>query len=450
MNILSLSKGNVPISAEDKFHKRVYALLIATLLVVIFDRLFFNRDLYADGSCIYLGSLLGNTTLQPLFSRIVAIEFLHLPYIIAVPLDISNDTILRFLWKIGYAVPFLIATLAISYLSRESRLFGFIYLIFSILIFYLPNSIFAVGEYQIIYAIAPVLLAAIKDLFRDGTRASKIIVFSCLILLGKTYEIAALYAFLCCFLILIIEASRKLKGANFLKVHDFYMYIFIFLVLGYFVYADIVFMPDWLKANSSAGFRAYLTWERYGALWDTWVIYQIAASISLIIIFTTPAGSKKIYGVNALILIFCITSLFANHQSEHSYTSKTIFLAVYILLSTVFIFIKIKDINLNSIFFILTPTFFAVSIFLLFQGINFEKYLNFIGNKTKIIEKSENYYVADLPYFKDGNGRAFSWSWGQACLSYIYSPGQSIIVGQFDEQYTPEKIKSLINANKNK
>jgi hypothetical protein len=396
-----------------------------------------------------LGSLFEKGTLQPLFSRTVAIELLHMPFIIATSLGIENYSILRFLWKIGYSAPFFLVAFCFHFLTKKWKNFGLIYLIFSVVIFYLPNSMFAVGEYLILLAIIPLLIAAVKELMDSGTISSKLIVFICIILLAKTYEVGAVFAAICCMILICLQIKRSVYRQNgFLTKYDFLLLIFILFVVAYFLVTDIIFMPNWLKENSSAGFHHYLTWERYGALWDTWFVFQVIASISLLVSLVYPVYTpSKIFLLIAIVFIISLVSLFANHQPDHSYTSKTFFLALYVFVSLSIIFIPIHEQSFTVVLKIICPIILSVSVFTLTQGFGFEKYRNHIVELSSTSIESKNIYVSKLDYFKEGVGRKYSWTWGHACISYLSSPRGNIVVGDLDKNYSPNKIKENIKLN---
>lgn len=431
-------------------NKKIFLFLAVVLSITLADRIFTDRDLYADGSCMFLFSYFNAFTHQPLFSRIDAIMFLHLPSIIASGLGVADIGVLRFLWKIGYAVPFFISALSISCLSIKYRIFGFLYLIFSISLFYLPNSMFAVGEYQIIFAIIPALIASLKEFLIKHTKSAAIIFIACLLFLAKTYEIAAIFSLFVGSSLIIADLIKKYRNEEgIFNLLELSIILLIFLYISFNVFADFRYMPEWLKENSAKGFTYYLTWEIYGALWDTFIEFQIIISIGFLIafFFVSERMNYNCRILQYLIFLLCLASLLANHQPEHSYTSKTFFLFNYLAISYIFIFIKISSTGIENGLKLIAPVLCAAIIFLVVQGFGFHNYME--GIRVFVLNKNAkvNVNTVDLEYFKQGFGRKYSWTWGQACISYLYSHQGPLVVGEFDREYSPIQIKNIINLN---
>jgi hypothetical protein len=428
--------------------EHIKAVYLAVFMFMIVDRMMFDRDLYADGSCIYLYLQLEGVINQPLFSRLAAIGLLHFPSIFLSYFGVDDIGITRIVWKIGYIVPFVFAILALRLLSEKNKDFGLIYLLFSIIVFYLPNSLFAVGEYQIIYAITPVVLAATKELLESYSRSSAIITLTCLILLSKVYEIAVILSITICVFILITNLIMFFKrGILRIPKVDSLIFLGLLIVLIYTLYVDIRYMPEWLKINSKAGFSTYLFDSPNGALWDSWTVFQLAVSLSLAFIYLIRSESKGGLLLGVIIFFASAASLFLNHQPAHSYFSKTFFLAIYVGVSVLFLLIRTGDVISSPIISMLTPIFFAVAIYVLWQGFAYQGYIRTIHEIASDKSAKGNIRAADHPYFKTNIGARYSWSWGHACISFIGADRAAMVIGELDDQYAPEKIKQIIKMN---
>jgi len=201
---------------KTQVEKKNLFLLIIALTVLLIDRVIFNRDLYADGSCAFLDAILNDSTHNnlPSFIRMASIGLLHLPFYIGLNFGITDWEVLRYLYKISYFFPFLLCFLSLQLLKHDYRNLGFSFLTISAIVFYLPNSFFAVGEYQVIYAVMPLLISSAKEYIEEDTLTSSILVSTSLIILSRLYEVATVFSVFCGLLIILLKYSFFYKNTK--------------------------------------------------------------------------------------------------------------------------------------------------------------------------------------------------------------------------------------------
>lgn len=443
--------------SEQLFSINTGSLLLLVFSLMVLDRIFFYRDLFADGSCHFLQYFYDGYIGVSIIGRIFSTAIMHLPssIISGIGFHPNDMEISHLIYRIGYITPFFLSLYLISFLDKDYKKFGINFLIFSIVIFYLPNSMFIVGEYTVVFAFIPVFVASYINYLRFRKINSFAILSVSTFILLLTYELANFFIIFC-LIILNFKILRDLKFKYGSFIKDNFHIVLLFLFSTLITIISFKTTPDWLKANGLSGITTYLIEFRSGALYDTYLLFQI---IVLLLVFSICIKEKNIniYNKKNKYLFFFIVFLFTlfflsiNHDPIHSYYSKVLFLLVFFSISILIIFFKdkIKILSKTSHFFIM-PATIAVCIFTLNQGLEMNKY----NNKLKeIIEKmpTKRYEeVKNIQFFQSNLGKKYSWSWGHICTSVILKPNnKSVILGEFDRQFlSSQTFKKIINGKK--
>jgi hypothetical protein len=433
---------------KNIFKSPLYLLIFSIIIVLAGDRILFDRDLYADGACHFIQAFFVSEVDFPLKSRILGIALLHIPFSIFSGLGFKDYDFLRFLWKVSYFFPFLLSFIAIRLLDGDKRDFGLATLSLSIVLFYLPNSMFAVGEYTMIFAILPLLLAASMEYLETENFKSNCMICICIIILSSTYEAGGIFGIIFVSTLLLKVAIKK----KFKNLHEVILKNASILVslIGsiFFFYMGIKYMPDWLKANAGAGLKDYLTMVKWGALSDVFIFYQLAiVCIFMGINKFTSETSKNKFVLMMIIFLICIACLLSNHQPRHSYYSKSLFVPIYLIF---IYYLLVFNIQINAFLrlfhLVCWPTFLAVSIYIFSQGIQFDSYLASVNRVLIGQQPNSLIKYKDVDFLKSGLGEKYTWSWGHACVSLILNPSnKAMMIGEFDRDYPYPEVKNIIN-----
>lgn len=413
-----------------KFLADRQSLIILVLFLFMFlERLLFQRSLYADGSCYFIWDYLSESGKFHNYDRALALMLNHIPFHILKIFNINDYHINFYFYKIGFVFPFLVSFILSKMLQDQYRIHFNSFFLISIIFFYLPNSMFAVGEYNVIYAFLPLLVVSLKELYeKNSNGASTCILISALILIFS-YSLATIYVILFTMIFLIKKSinSNTDEKLNLFKSSNLLIFCLLALSLVFLIYQNI-FMSPVIKRNGIWGVTDYLTRPKTGGFSDSWFYFILFFSLSLKYLsnyYTNLKNNFKKYFFSSCLIFFLILFLFTNHQPSHSYYSKILFILSIGLISLQYFFLSHQVMNninnfLNNLFPI---ALLLVFIFIIQQGIGFNNHMDSLKN---IIEDDNNY--SNEIRIPNSRLNMFDWSWGHDCLSrIIFSNGKIII-----------------------
>ena len=431
----------------------------AAVLVVFLDRFLSKRSLFADGSCMFFRYFYEHSIDNPIAGRYLGGLLLALPLAIAQNFGVQGFDAQFFLWNVSFAFPFLLSVMLIYFLQKEFRLTGFFIICMAATLFYLPNSYFAVGEYNIVYPVLAVLVPSLRQQFRIGDARSAFLSSCCLFVLVLSYEPAAIFAVLVAIAILGIFVWRALTvggavrpGLTHLSVGAARAIVwpsFLLLTTVLFSAISIASTPKWAKENAVLALTHYLTDTPRGAVADTWLYFTILVSFLMVwkmnSALTQPQKlpepqSNKLYkyALWMMIPLAAIAALLTNHLPVHSYYSKTIFIPVFLLLSANLMICSSEQ--LSRLGARLTPAlcliFLGVTIWLVREGFQFNTFLGRLERDLNALPSQSLVEADRLPIYNTRLGKTYSWSWAQVCLArYLRPSGKSSAFGPFDKEF---------------
>ncbi len=425
----------------------VYYLNIFLISLMLLDAVVFDRAMYADGACAWVTAQMDESVIN-LFSRSAGIAIMHgFYYMLSV--FVINDAILYVAWKFSYVLPFLIALLIGNLFSYKNFIIFNLLILLNILIFYMPNSMFGIGEFNVLYAWVPLIVMASLQYAKNGSTAARMIFITFMILSSKTYEGSALFS-----LVIVpyfLWSSFKMhrgKSAATLLADAFFVIV---LILQF--YYSFKYMPDWLKENAQSAVSSYLLPYSDGALWDTWLIFQCIFVASYLTLMTHVKVEYKrplaLIGFWAVLLVISSVMIFSGHLPKHSYFSKTFFIPMMFLVSLSFIFFNppLISISLNRLAIVMYVIAAPIVIYWGMEGYGFSKYLKSVDSITASMPKNSRIKIESIKNNKFIElNKKYGWSWGSACLSYIANPAKKAFIEQpFDNEYPAAKFRTILN-----
>ncbi|AKO64545.1 hypothetical protein VI34_06455 [Methylophilales bacterium MBRSG12] len=445
------------ITHKVKEESLIFYLAFVSLVVLFADRIFFERYLFADGACILLENFY-----QGVFSEIptrsISQFLLKIPMIFSQQFHVKDLFIAEKIFALGFFIPFLISFGAIQLFKNDYKKIGYFIFFLIVSLFYIPYSFFAVGEYNLIYPLIPLIIASffqLKDLPEDVT--ARIIFNISIFILILSYDVFPFFSIL--LLTIFFNHHHNKKKINYFIPEIGLLIISLLAILSSKFSLDAQIVTNGLKGLTEYAYR-----QPDGFIYDTIIYFVAAMLISTIIFFTANNKNdkkQKKSKVRIIILfvvaVFCILANTANHYPSNSYFSKTMFLLIIIFFTSfIFLFSLEKfngfiKISLNTLIII----FLINTLFMFIKAYEFKSYLN---DFKKYIEINPTPYILQdefLLNFKDDkrfykkrfNYFVYDWSWGHACLSQIIKPeNKSYVVGHCDPNYYdlfPELIKDF-------
>ena len=411
------------------------------VLILVLERVFFQRSFFADGSCIFLEDIRYGAAFVELPNRLIAMTLMRAPFNFALLMGIDNRQILEMLWSISFVFPFFLSIAVIRLLNEKYRVYGNFFFIISIVLYYLPNSFFAVGEYNMAYPLFAILIASLKQYIDLRDWLSKAISFVALLCLAFSYEGLLLPSILGAIYLVVVDLfffERKQMSSLIPNV----VFLLILILSSYLIVNSI---PDIVQSNGKKALTDYLYKPQEGAMYDTWLFFSTFVSLFLIVFLYTKFSNRKEsyssshYLAYAIYFIFFTISLLSNHLPAHSYFSKTIYLNIYILLFLSFLFADSEklEIVISKFSHLLIGSFFLVCAYTLSEGMKFDEYLQRFKAE---IEKSPEVSIVNrndmVEFYKDQKNKKYDWSWGHICLSEISNPSNhSVVQGPLDAAY---------------
>ena len=442
---------------------RVKLLGWASLLVVLLDRLIFQRSLFADGACNFLNFAISDQISVIVQNRPAAFMLMNLPLAFAQHFGVWDLERLLFFWHLGFAVPFLMSGIVASFLRRPFSILAFFLLSSSVCMFYLPDSIFSIGEYNMMYPLVSVALPSLMQHLRWRDSFSVAVFGIAVFMMGLCYEIGAIYALVLCvygFIILLISGRtqngdrpmrRAAAGSWFMGLLSFSYWKPLFMRTGPIVYISVisifvcVFSLKWVTSssidNAHAALTTYLVLPNRGAASDSW-LYLICA-VCICVVAVKFNYKKRSVNFTRLITfsIALIVGISLNHSSEHSYFSKTIYIPLFLVTSSVVCF-QFNSKSLSLVRYLSAFVFVAMIVstsFVLWEGIQFNRFLRKLASELGTLPPKTMVDSSSLAIYKQSwLGKRFNWSWGQVCLSVIVKrDGDVLARGPYDELYFP-------------
>ena len=426
------------------------------VLITFVDRILFNSALYADGACHLFSSLFLGDVFISQANRSVASILLAVPLRLLELIGVKDFNYLYFAWKLGFCVPFAIA-FAVNFLLRSRyRPIGFFFLSVTTLVFYLPNSLMAVAEYNILFPLVSVLLPSLHQFRYESDGRSATIVFLTLVLMCFAYEGGAVMAIAVSGIMVLEHIAQRFISAR-LSVRVFFDVIFsqetiIRAVLFGIVFGSaliaIVATPDWAKANALRSLTSFTTDLRYGAIGDTWLYFIIFFCILMLgSCLVTAKRSENTWrpGVFLAVWFVSVFAVFANHLPNHGFFSKGVYMILLACLTISYCCLGLPRIfnSIRATALVLVALLPVCAGFVIWEGIQFNRYLR--GFKKILIALPENSSAStdNISYFIKPGADVFkwslaqySWSWGHICISvYLSPPNRALIIGPYDQEF---------------
>ena len=440
-------------------------LFILTLLIFIFGTFYlaiFNTTLYADGACYFIWDYLWERGKFHNFQRASALLLQHIPFYFLKIFEINYFQINFILWKIGFIIPFFISLFCSIFLNKSYRNLYLLLIILSYIIFYLPNSMFAIGEYYILFSFGPLFLVSLKEFIEKRTDSSFALLILSSLIVSFSYEMNMFATFLALsltILFLFIENFFiKKQKISILKLKLFFVDNLSLIIVTIFIFLAGLYILKVLQGNpimtrnGARAIREYLYQPVRGGFSDTLIYFMLFFSLTINSFFKISkqksySNTNKIF-LNFLLIFLFFIGIFSNHLPVHSYYSKALYIPIFFVLLIVIYFTKIEDV-LKYILFFKTFLIAAIIISISFsikQGLGFNKYLGLVENELNDLNYKEFKIINENHFKKNKIGYLYDWSWNHECLSRIINPENKSVIKIKNKIKYPNQ-KKVISPN---